>query len=103
MTEIFHTAHLQAAPRYVEQYKVRLLAHARNSLMRENGGCLRFDVHQNTEDPTLFLLIEVYRDAEAFEAHRASVHFREYREDTSGWVTGRSWWYWNPLDNPPPA
>lgn len=97
---IFHTAHLRAHSEHVERYRARLLAHARNSLTLESGGCMRFDVHQDENDPTLFLLIEIYRDREAFDAHRISDHFAEYRRDTETWVAGRSWWYWQPLELP---
>jgi quinol monooxygenase YgiN len=98
---VFHTAHLRCRPDAVDRYKTRLLQHARNSLMLESGGCLRFDVLQNPDDPTLFLLIEIYRDQAALDAHRSSAHFQAYKEDTSAWVTERTWWYWTPLDLPP--
>jgi quinol monooxygenase YgiN len=94
---IFHTAHLRARPDAVEKYKARLLEHADNSLNLEPGGCLRFDVHQNAEDPTLFLLVEIYRDQAALEAHRNSAHFAEYKMDTAEWVSDRTWWYWTPV------
>lgn len=100
---VLHTAHLRARPDVVDLYKARLLRHARNSLEREPGGCLRFDVHQERDDPTLFLLIEVYRDEEAFAAHRSSPHFQEYREDTKEWVSERQWWHWTRLELPPDA
>ena len=67
---VHHTAHLRARADAVERYKRRLLQHARTSLDREPGGCLRFDVHQDQNDPTLFLLIETYRDEAALAAHR---------------------------------
>lgn len=47
-----------------------------------------------TSDPTLFLLIEVYADAAALEAHRQSAHYEAFREDTKDWVTDRKWWFW---------
>ena len=98
---VLHTAHLRAKPDAVEAYKARLLRHARISLDREPGGCLRFDVHQDRNDPTLFFLIEVYRDEAALEIHRNSPHFAEYRRDTDAWVAERQWWYWQPLELPP--
>jgi autoinducer 2-degrading protein len=98
---VFHTAHLRSTPEAVEPYKARLLQHARNSLEREKGDCLRFDVHQDKQDPTLFLLIEIYRDEAAFEAHRNSPHFLAYKQDTQDWVAERTWWYWTPLELPP--
>ncbi len=97
---VLHTAHLRARPETVERYRDRLLVHARNTLTLEPGGCLRFDVHQDVSDPTLFLLIEVYRDMAALEAHRNSAHFREYKADTQDWVAERTWWYWQPLPVP---
>jgi quinol monooxygenase YgiN len=98
---VLHTAHLRAKPDAVEAYKARLLRHARISLDREPGGCLRFDVHQDRNDPTLFFLIEVYRDEAALETHRNSPQFAEYRRDTDAWVAERQWWYWQPLELPP--
>jgi quinol monooxygenase YgiN len=91
---VLHTAHLRARPDAVEAYKSRLLRHARTSLENEAGGCLRFDVHQDTSDPALFFLLEVYRDQAALDAHRTSPHFAEYRRDTDAWVIDRQWWYW---------
>lgn len=97
---LLHTAHLRVHPHAVELYKARLLRHARNSLEFEPGGCLRFDVHQDRSDPTLFFLIEVYRDEAALEAHRTSPHFLEYLKDTKDWVADRQWWYWIALELP---
>ncbi len=96
---VLHTAHLRAKPDAVASYKARLLRHARTSLEREPDGCLRFDVHQDRNDPTLFMLLEIYRDEAALEAHRSSAHFSEYRRDTDDWVIERQWWYWQPLDS----
>jgi quinol monooxygenase YgiN len=97
---VFHTAHLRAHPEHVAAYKARLLRHARISLDEEPGRCLRFDVHQDVQDPTLFLLIEEYADEAALEAHRTSPHFLQYKADTADWVADRRWWYWTPLPIP---
>jgi quinol monooxygenase YgiN len=93
---IFHTAHLTCRADVVEAFKARLLRHARTTLEREPGGCLRFDVHQETNDPRLFLLLEEYADDQALGAHRAAAHYRAFREDTKDWVTDRKWWFWSP-------
>jgi (4S)-4-hydroxy-5-phosphonooxypentane-2,3-dione isomerase len=97
---VLHTAHLRAKLDAIEAYKARLVRHARTSLEREPGGCLRFDVHQDRNDPTLFFLIEVYRDEAALAAHRNSAHFAEYRRDTDEWILERQWWYWQALEAP---
>ena len=94
---IFHTAHLQVRKDSVEQFRDRLLRHARISLEAESG-CHRFDIHQETDDPTLFLLIEIYADKAAFDAHRNSPHFLQFREDVKDWVVDRKWYYWRHLE-----
>ena len=40
--------------------------------VREEPGCLRFDVVRDNDDPDHYLLYEVYRDADAFATHRVS-------------------------------
>ena len=48
--------------------------------VRDEPGCLRFDVVLDKDDPDHYLFYEVYRDADAFAAHRASDHFARWRE-----------------------
>lgn len=43
---------------------------------REEPGCRFYQPCQDTEDPRVFLIFEIYDDAEAFEAHGASEHFQ---------------------------
>ena len=91
---LIHTAHLVCRPDVVDAFRARLERHARTSVEREEG-CQRFDVHQETRDPALFFLYEVYEDEAALEAHRASEHYKSFREDTVEWVTTRTWWFWH--------
>jgi (4S)-4-hydroxy-5-phosphonooxypentane-2,3-dione isomerase len=93
---IFHTAHLRVREDFVERFRDRLLRHARISLDAEPG-CHRFDIHQETNDPTLFLLIEIYANQAAFETHRVSPHYLQFREDVKDWIVKREWWYWRHL------
>jgi (4S)-4-hydroxy-5-phosphonooxypentane-2,3-dione isomerase len=48
--------------------------------LRDEPGCVRFDVVQDNDDANHFMLYEVYADAAAFEAHRAAPHFPRWRE-----------------------
>jgi len=43
-------------------------------------GVLRFDVIQNIEDPTKFILYEAYADEEASKAHKNTEHYRTWKE-----------------------
>ena len=47
---------------------------------RAEEGCLRFDVLQNVMRPNHFTVVEVWRDQQALDAHRAAAHTREYRD-----------------------
>lgn len=55
---------------------------------RDEPGCLRFDVLQDTEDPNKFFYYEVYRDEAALQAHRETPHFKRYFEQV-GQLTDR--------------
>jgi autoinducer 2-degrading protein len=48
--------------------------------VREEAGCLRFDVVRDADDPDHYLFYEVYRDEDAFRAHRDTDHFARWRE-----------------------
>jgi autoinducer 2-degrading protein len=94
---LVHTAHLRVRAALVMQFRERLLRHARTTCEAEPG-CHRFDVHQETSDPTLFFLYEVYTDQAALDAHRVAAHYLAFREDVKDWVTERTWWLWTELD-----
>jgi autoinducer 2-degrading protein len=50
------------------------------SSVRDEPGCHRFDVCSVDGDEHRFVLYEHYTDAAAFDAHKASPHFRRWRE-----------------------
>jgi quinol monooxygenase YgiN len=74
--------HHYVKPEHVETYKDAILANARETL--KEPGILRFDVFQDTEDPTHFSLLEVYRDEAAREAHLDTDHFKTFRDIVRG-------------------
>jgi quinol monooxygenase YgiN len=45
---------------------------------RSEPGNLRWDLWQDQNDETNFIVDELYKDAASVEAHRATPHFREY-------------------------
>jgi autoinducer 2-degrading protein len=48
--------------------------------LRDEPGCIRFDVHRNLEHPNRFHFYEIYTDREAFEvAHRSAPHYAAWR------------------------
>jgi quinol monooxygenase YgiN len=69
---------IQVKPDQVEAFKAACIENSRNSL--QEPGIARFDVLQQQDDPTRFLLVEVYRSAEAPAAHKQTAHYREWAE-----------------------
>ncbi len=76
--QIVHV-HVHVKPEFVEAFKQATLANAANSV--KEAGIARFDVIQQTEDPTRFILVEVYKTVEAPAAHKETVHYKRWRED----------------------
>jgi quinol monooxygenase YgiN len=70
--------HVRVKPEGVEAFRAASLENSRASL--EEPGVARFDVIQSTEDPTRFVLVEVYRSPEAPAAHKATAHYARWRD-----------------------
>ena len=62
----------------IEAFKAATLTNARASLLEP--GVARFDVIQRRDDPTRFVLVEVYRDDAAPAAHKATAHYQAWRD-----------------------
>lgn len=69
-------------PDQVEAFKEATIENARHSL--DEPGIARFDVLQQSDDPTRFLLIEVYRDAQAPAQHKETRHYAKWRDMVAG-------------------
>jgi (4S)-4-hydroxy-5-phosphonooxypentane-2,3-dione isomerase len=65
-------------PEYIEAFKTATAENAKASV--QEPGVARFDVCQQHDDPTKFLLIEVYRDDRAPVAHKATAHYATWRD-----------------------
>ena len=70
--------HVHVKPDYVEAFREASLENARNSI--QEAGIARFDVLQDNEDPTRFILNEVYRDNAAPAAHKETAHYAAWRD-----------------------
>ena len=70
--------HVHVKPEFVEVFKQVSLENASNSV--KEAGIARFDVIQQADDPTRFILIEVYKTADAQAAHKATAHYETWRD-----------------------
>jgi autoinducer 2-degrading protein len=69
---------LKVKPEMREKFLAAALDDSTCSL-RDEPGCLRFDVVQDNADPNGFFFYEVYRDENAVKAHQASAHYPRWR------------------------
>ena len=70
--------HVHVKPECVGDFKRVSLANARESI--KEPGIARFDVVQQQDDPTRFVLVEVYRDNQAPAAHKETKHYAAWRD-----------------------
>ena len=70
--------HVAVLPEWVEEFKEATKENAATSLTE--AGIARFDVVQQEDDPTRFVLVEAYRTLEAPEDHKETEHYLAWRE-----------------------
>jgi (4S)-4-hydroxy-5-phosphonooxypentane-2,3-dione isomerase len=79
---------MEVRPDRREEFLAGMTANAEASV-RDEPGCLRFDVSAVAGDPNRFFLYELYTGAAAFDAHKASPHFATWREVAAQVVVGQ--------------
>jgi (4S)-4-hydroxy-5-phosphonooxypentane-2,3-dione isomerase len=65
-------------PDGTDAFKVASLNNARNSV--QEPGVARFDVIQQQDDPSRFVLVEVYRTSDDAGLHKETDHYKEWRD-----------------------
>ena len=69
--------HVHVKPESVEAFKAATFANATNSV--QEPGIARFDVAQQNDEPTRFVLVEVYRTVEDTSKHKQTAHYATWR------------------------
>ena len=70
------SAHVK--PEKVEAFKAATVENARNS--KKEPGIARFDAIQQQDDPTRFVLVEVYRTPGDPARHKETAHYQKWRD-----------------------
>jgi quinol monooxygenase YgiN len=70
--------HCHVKAEQVDAFREATLVNARASV--REPGIARFDVLEDREDPTRFVLVEVYRNAQAPAAHKETAHYQSWRD-----------------------
>ena len=70
--------HVHVKPEFVEAFRQATIANARQSV--KEPGIARFDLLRQADAPARFILVEVYRTAEAPAQHRETPHYQTWRD-----------------------
>ena len=73
--------HVHVKPELIDDFKQASVENARNSV--QEPGVARFDVIQRQDDPSRFILVEVYRTMEDPSKHKETEHYRVWRDTVS--------------------
>ncbi|MGC8782311.1 MAG: putative quinol monooxygenase, partial [Anaerolineae bacterium] len=65
--------HVHVKPEFVDAFIAATVENARHSV--QEPGIARFDVLQQADDPTRFILVEVYRTADDPARHKETAHY----------------------------
>jgi len=68
--------YIHVKPEHLQAFRAATIENASHS--RKESGVVRFDFIQQTDDPTRFVLLEVYRDAAAQASHRETPHYHAW-------------------------
>jgi autoinducer 2-degrading protein len=70
--------HVHVKQEFLDDFSETTQDNARNSI--QEPGIARFDVLQSSDDPTRFILVEVYRTPEDAKKHKTTAHYLRWRE-----------------------
>jgi autoinducer 2-degrading protein len=70
--------HVHVKAEFVKAFKEATIENARNSV--QEPGIARFDVIQQQDDPSRFILVEVYRSAADPGKHKETAHYAKWRD-----------------------
>ena len=65
-------------PEFVDAFKEASIENAKSSV--QEPGVVRFDVIQNNDDPTKFVLVEIYGTVDDPARHKETDHYKNWRD-----------------------
>ena len=69
---------VQVKPGDLEAFKEATYENAGNSI--KEPGIVRFDVYQQSDDPSKFLLVEIYKHEQDVEKHHLTAHYARWHD-----------------------
>ncbi len=88
MSKVVLVVELEIEPKHFERFIDIVTRHGAKSLKIEEG-CLRFEVLKPKESKNKIILVEMYADDAALDAHWSSDHMNAYRKEVSNMIVSR--------------
>lgn len=70
------TAIVKSKPEHIEEVKTYLLNMVVNSKKEE--ACIQYDLHQNNEEPNIFVFHEIWKDEQSLEEHNNKTYIQDF-------------------------
>ncbi|MRS01855.1 antibiotic biosynthesis monooxygenase [bacterium] len=87
MTKIVVLARIKARQDSTETVKSELLKMVEPT--RKEAGCITYQLHQDIEDPSIFVFYEIWQSAASLERHKDTDHYRHYASIVFGLIEER--------------
>jgi len=69
---------IHVKPEFIEAFRMASIENAQNSL--QESGIIRFDVLQQQDDLSRFMLVEIYRTPNDSALHKETAHYKKWRD-----------------------
>ena len=70
--------HVHVKPEFIGAFRDASIENARHSVQEPE--IVRFDVIQQADDASRFILVEIYRSVEATARHKETAHYAKWRD-----------------------
>jgi (4S)-4-hydroxy-5-phosphonooxypentane-2,3-dione isomerase len=70
--------HVRVRQEHMEAFREETIQNAHSSVLEP--GIARFDVIQQLDDPSRFVLVEIYKDEAAAKSHKETAHYAAWRD-----------------------
>jgi len=81
--------HTHVRPEAVAAFREATIENARHSV--QEPGVLRFDCIQQNDDPSRFVLVEIYRSPQAAADHKETAHYQHWRDTVADLMAEPRW------------
>jgi autoinducer 2-degrading protein len=76
--------YVNVLPEKVEDFRAAIIDNRRGTA--SEPGNIRFDILEQADDPSRFMIYEVFESEEAVRLHKETPHYLRWRDTVQGWM-----------------